>query len=235
MKKILFLLAFCGLIYSGLNAQYYYDRTKNPEKAATQKVGRDFDTYYSFAWDINSPLSNQNYISQASTLGTRISFRKRLNSVDKLWIGADLGWAVYQQHVPYRTYQYSSTTVATELFNYAYNYSVAATIDYFLFPTDRLVVPYAGVGIGVAYDKFTQYYGIYGGNVSSFGLQLRPEVGLLIGFKENSSWRIKVAGHFDYASNSAKLTDNNFITPGNDNYNGFMNLGVQVGIVKMAW
>jgi hypothetical protein len=231
-----FLLIFFGVVCSQqLSAQYYYDRSKNPDKTVIQKPSRDFDTYYFFSWDNNTPLSNQNFISQVSNLGTRFGMRKRLNSVDRLWVGGEVGWSVYKDHIPFTTYQYGNTSIAAEVFNYSYNYSITANVDYFFFSMDKNIVPYAGVGIGLAYDKFAQYYNIYSNSVNSYGLQLRPEIGVLLGFKENSSWRIKVAGHFDYASNSGNLVNNNFITPGNDNYKGFLNMGLQIGIVKMAW
>ena len=235
----LFAVLICCLLFSNLRAQYYYDRSKNPDRTVTPQTkpsaGRDFDTYYFFSWDFNAPLSNQNYINQNSNLGTKFGFRKRLNNVEGLWVGGDISWAAYQQHVPFTSYQYGNSAIAAEVFNYSYNYSLTCNLDYFLMPTTKIFVPYGGLCIGVAYDKFAQYYNIYAGKVDSFGLQVRPEIGVLIGFKENSPWRIKAAVHYDYASNTGKLTDNGFITPGNDNYHGFVNMGFQIGIVKMAW
>jgi len=238
LKNFIFLMLAIGVNVA--NAQYYYDRSKNPDQPVkpviVEKSGRDFDTYYFFSWDNNTPLSNQNYISQASSLGTKLGFRKRLNSIDRLWAGADLGWAVYKKYVPYSMYQYGTQTISTDLYNYAYNTSITVNIDYFFTPTDKVFTPYAGLGIGLAYDKFVQYFNIYGQKIETFGLQVRPEAGILVGFRKNSSWRIKAAVHFDYATNRGKLVDNSFITPtDNDNYNGFMNLGFQLGVVKMAW
>jgi len=236
----LFAAIICCWFFSSLQAQYYYDRSKNPDRTVTQSQsksspGRDFDTYYFFSWDFNTPLSNQNFIRDNSSLGTKFGFRKRLNSVDRLWVGGDISWATYQQHVPFTTYQYGNSAITAEVFNYSYNYSLTCNIDYFLMPMTGIFVPYGGLGIGVAYDKFAQYYNIYGGKVDSFGLQVRPEIGILVGFKQNSPWRIKAAVHYDYASNSGKLVENSFITPSNDDYHGFMNMGFQIGIVKMAW
>ena len=236
MKKIFCSVVIMILFAFNAKAQYYFDRSKNPDKPIVEKSGRNFDSFYFLSWDNNTPLSNQNYIGQSTALGTKLGFRKRLNDVDKLWAGADFGWSVYKEHVPYTTYQYGSQSISTDLYNYAYNFSLTANLDYFFAPMDKLFVPYGGVGVGLAYAKFTQYYYIYGENIDSFGVQLRPEIGILIGFKENSSWRIKAAFHYDYASNTGKLVEHNFITPGNnDNYKGFVNMGFQVGIVKMAW
>jgi hypothetical protein len=98
-------------------------------------------------------------------------------------------------------------------------------IDYLFLPVDKVAVPYAGLGLGLAYDKFAQYYNIYGGTGDSWGLMARPEAGVLVGFGSNSSWRIKLAAHYDYATNN----NSDF------GISGFSSVGVQFGIVKMAW
>jgi len=240
MKVIYTLLCFLFLLQATVNAQYYYDRSKSPapskSREVTEKSGADYDQFYFLSWDGNTPTSNTSYISSSSSSAIKLGFRKRLNDVDRLWGGADLGWSVYKQYVPLQTYQYGTTSISTDLYNYSYNYSLTGNLDYFFLPMEKIVTPYAGLGIGLAYAKFSQFYNIYGGSVSSFGLQLRPEAGVLIGFKKNSSWRLKAAFHYDYASTSAKLTsDNGFISQGDTNYKNFVNYGFQIGIVKMAW
>ncbi len=226
MKKV-FLFVFLGLGCSSLNAQYYYDRSKNPDKTNVQepKTGRDFDTFYFLSWDNNTPLSNTEYIGNASNLGTKLGFRKRLNDIDRLWAGADFSWAVYKQYFPYQTYTFGTKSVSTDLYDYTYNYSLTAHIDYFFVPMEKKITPLVGFGVGLAYNKYAQFYNIFGSNANSWGLQLRPEAGVLVGFKENSSWRIKAAVHYDYASN--KNTE--------FGYKNFLNYGWQIGIVKMAW
>ena len=225
MKKTFVALMAMLLFLAQAKAQYYYDRPKNPDKKVIEKSGRDFDTFYFLSWDNNQPSSNTDFVSSASSLGSKFGFRKRLNNVDRLWAGADFGWAVYKEYFPYTTYTLGTRSLSTDLYDYVYSYNLGATMDYFIFPMERLVVPYGGLTIGAAYDKFTQYYNIYGSSGESWGLLLRPEAGVLIGFKENSSWRIKAAIHFDYSSNSNK----------DFGYKSFTNTGFQIGIVKMAW
>jgi hypothetical protein len=226
MKRIIVSLLLL-IAFQVSKAQYYYDRSKNPDKnvVTTQKVGQDFDKYFFFNWDINKPLSNTDFISQQSSIGTRFGFRKRINDEDKLWVGGDLSWAVYKEYFPYATYPSNNGALSTDLYNYSYNYALTVNIDYLLRPKDKILVPYGGLGIGVAYDKFAQYYNVYGGTGDSWGLILRPEAGVLVGFGASSAWRIKVAAHYDYATN--KNAD--------FGYNGFTNFGIQFGIVKMAW
>jgi hypothetical protein len=225
MNRLLIIL-LTVLICNSLKAQYYYDRSKNPDKVMTdKKVGRDFDRYYSFSWDINKPMTNSDFISQQSSLGTRFGFRKRLNEEDKLWVGGDFSWAVYKQYIPYTTYYTSNGATSTDLYNYSYNYALTANLDYMFRPTDKVIVPYGGLGIGLAFNRFAQYYNVYGSASDKWGLIVRPEVGVLIGFGENASWRMNIGAHFDYASTK----DSNF------GYDSFTNFGFRIGLVKMAW
>ncbi len=225
MNRLLLIL-FTVLVFQSLQAQYYYDRSKSPERTVTQKVGRDFDRYFSFSWDINQPMTNKDFISQQSSLGTRLGFRKRLNSEDKLWVGGDFSWTVYKQYIPYTTFYTASGATSTDMYNYSYNYALTVNLDYMLRSTDKVIVPYGGLGLGLSYNKFAQFYNIYGYASDKWGLMLRPEVGLLIGFGENSSWRMNVAAHFDYSTAADK--DLGYSS-------SFTNFGFRVGLVKMAW
>lgn len=229
MRNIFWSIAIVCLSLGSVSAQYYYDRSKNPDKntgkISSSKSGRDFDRFYFLSWDNNSPLSNKDFISQSSSLGTKLGFRKRLNEEDKFWVGGELGWAVYKEYFPYTTYTNGVQSISTDLYNYAYTYSLSVNLDYFFLPMEKIVNPYAGLGIGAAYDKFAQYYNVYGSSATSWGFLVRPEAGVLIGFKENSSWRVKAAFHYDYSTN----TNSDF------GYKNFNSMGFQVGLVKMAW
>ncbi len=229
MRNFFLISVMVSISIISANAQYYLDRSKNPDKNAGKisapKSGRDFDKFFFLSWDNNSPLSNKDFVSQASSLGTKLGYRKRLNDEDKLWVGGDFGWAVYKQYVPVQTYTTGTQSTTTDLYNYAYTYSLSLNLDYFFLPMEKIITPYAGLGIGAAYDKFAQYYNIYGSDDTSWGFLVRPEVGILVGFKENSAWRIKAAFHYDYSTN----TSTNF------GYKNFTSTGFQVGLVKMAW
>src|SRR5258707_6306915 len=195
MKKTFVALMAILLFLAQAKAQYYYDRSKNPDKRVMEKTGRDFDTFYFLSWDNNQPSSNTSFVSAASSLGSKLGFRKRLNDVDRLWAGADFGWAVYKEYFPYTTYTTGTRSLSTDLYDYVYSYNLGATLDYFIFPMERLVTPYGGLAIGAAYNKYTQYYNVYGSSRGSWGPLLRPDVEVLIRLKENASWRIKAAIH----------------------------------------
>ncbi len=241
MKK-LFLIVVVSIAFVGsLEAQYYYDRSKNPDRIPdqTKKQARaqsssytDYSKFFFASWDGNMPMSNASFINQSSSMGFKLGFRKRINDEDKLWVGGDLGEAVYKQYVPYQVYNFGTQSVATDLYHYAYNYSGTINMDYFIFPMDKLFVPYAGLGIGASYIKFSEYYNINSSSASSWGLLVRPEVGFLVGFKQNSPWRLKAAFHFDYASNSYNFYNNSSFLA-TSKYNNFINAGFQIGIMKL--
>ncbi len=226
MRRIIFVLSLVVLLCFSVQAQYYYERPKSPNNEIGKKPSRDFDRFYFFSWDINKPTSNTDFVNQTSSLGTRLGLRKRLSQEDKLWGGVDLGWAVYKQYFPYQTIQLpNQQAISTDWYDYVYCLNLTASVDYFFLPMEKVFTPYAGFGFGASYNKFSQYYNINEGSGTSWGLLLRPEAGFLVGFKKNSSWRVKAAFHYDYASNK----NSDF------GYKNFINYGFQVGIVKMAW
>jgi|GEM_PF-1712698 len=244
MKKIFFISVVFFLLVSSAKAQYYYDRSKNPDRVPDEvkqkkvrmdnSTGEEYRKYFYVAWDYNQPMSNKRFINQPSAIGLKLGFRKSLNDEDRLWWGFGFGWTTYKQHFPYQTYTYGSQAISTEVYNYSYNYSLTLNIEYYFLPMEKMVTPFIGLGVGAAYDKFAQYYNIYANSTSAWGVLLNPQIGVLIGFKENSPWRIMAAAHFDYASNKANLNNNNFLSQASDvNYYNFTNTGFQLGLLRM--
>ena len=243
MKKI-FLFTMVSIALAGsLKAQYYYDRSKNPDKAPVQATKKalaqssnyaDYSKFFYASWDANMPMSNASFINQTSSLGFKLGFRKKINDEDRFWVGGDLGEAIYKQYTPYQVYNFGTQSVATDLYHYAYSYSGTVNIDYFFFPMDKRVAPYVGLGIGASYIKFSEYYNISSSSATTWGLLVRPEAGFLIGFTPTSPWRLKAAVHFDYASNSYNFyTSNSFLA--SSKYSNFISTGFQIGILKMIW
>src|SRR5579871_2319236 len=132
-----FFVAVVLLISHACLAQYYYDRSKLPSKAMQNETvtstTSDFMRYVSIGWDFNAPLSNTQFVGATSSAGVRISYRKRINDVDNLWVGFDFGAVSYSQYVPYRTYFSTSTAAATstDFHNYATVYTITCNLDYF--------------------------------------------------------------------------------------------------------
>lgn len=231
-----------GLTLSVMLApRHCYGQEKNPLIVMGGQKDRSFNTLYFSSWDFNVPLSHKDFVNGTSFLGARLGQRKKLNKLNRLWVGWEMSWAVYQQHYPFTSYQLGQyQAITAKISNYSYNYSITGNVDYFFAPMKKKVVPYLGLGVGLAYDKFAQYYSVFYCSWKSYGLFVKPEVGILVGFKENALWRIKAALHYDHASNYGISSDQYSFIPSNTanpngEYRGIVNIGLQVGVVRMVW
>lgn len=222
------------LVSSRCFSQYYYDRSKlQPKVILDTARTRDFSKYLSIGWDFNTPLSNTHFINTTSAAGIRLSYRKKLSDMDNLWVGYELGAVSYSQYFPYQTYYSTSSAVSSDFYNYTTVYSLACAFEYFFLPMERKIVPFAGLSVGAAATDFKQYYNVNKATDNVWGMQLRPELGILASLKKNSSWKLKLAAHLDYASNTSKLAKNNFFLLGGGEYKNFVNVGFQVGVVRL--
>ena len=192
-----------------------------------------YTKYLSLSWDINTPLSNRQFLGNASATGIKLSYRKRLSDFDNIWGGIDLGLVGYSQHFPYQTYYSSSAATSADFYNYATNFSVTCSIDYLLVPTEKKLIPFVGLALGGASTNFTQYYNVNTATDHAWGLLVRPEAGVIAGFKANSAWRLKAGLHYDFASNTSTFAKNNFLLLRGSEYKNFINAGVELGLVKM--
>lgn len=231
MRK-LFFVSLLMITSVSSYAQYYYDRSKVKAKSVQDET-KDFTKYISLGWDFNTPLSNTQFINSTSSAGVRLSYRKRLNDVDNLWAGFEFGAASYSQYYSYQTYFSSSSATSSDFYNYVNTYSLAFSIDYFFLPLEKKIAPYLGLSLGAASTNFTQYYNVNKVNDNAWGVQVKPELGVLASPKTNGAWKIKAAVHYDYASNTTDFVKNDFLLLRGSDYKNFMNVGLQIGIVKM--
>src|SRR5574337_2146465 len=137
MKKIVVSVFILLCAVSSVQGQYYRDRTKTPEKkiqpvtktTKAKKIGPDYDQFYYFLFDVNQPVSNKDFIGNSSSFGSKLGYRKKIDDEGRLWGGVEFGYAVYKQHIPYQAYQYGSTAISAELFNYSINTSLTGNLD----------------------------------------------------------------------------------------------------------
>lgn len=184
--------------------------------------GQDFEGYYSVSLDFNKPLANTGWVNSTSVLGIKAGYHRLLNK--KFSLGGEINWGTYSQHHPTETFEYPTGALTTDYFNYVYAYGLVASGRYYT-SYDRLFNPYAGLGIGGAYNKYTMYYNVYTEQDKAFGLLLRPEAGMLIRFSKSRAVSGLVGLHYDYST--AKSRENG--------YGSFSNVGLNVGIVILDW
>lgn len=181
-----------------------------------------YDKMFFVGWNFNTPLVNKDFIEKPSSRGARIGYRELIR--EQLAIGVDLTWATYDDYEPRQTYYNQNTTLTTDFTNYANNYGVLLTGDYYFF-TERKVMPYAGFGAGLGYNSYKVYYNVYSGGENKFGLLLRPTAGVWLKFNERKNWAFNAGVHFDFST--AKSTDLG--------YKNFMNAGFEIGLVFLDW
>jgi len=181
------------------------------------------ESYFYANLDVNTPLSNRAWISSTTGSGFKMGYRKFIN--EKFSAGVDLGWASYHQYFPMETFKEGNTTISTDYFNYITNYTLAVSGQYNFKLNAEWLLPYAGIGLGAANNKYTRYYNIYSDVDQTWGFLARPEAGLLVRISRRRSIGAMAAVHYDFSTAKSATY----------NYTGFSNLGVQIGIMLMQW
>ncbi|MBX7127204.1 MAG: outer membrane beta-barrel protein [Cyclobacteriaceae bacterium] len=181
-----------------------------------------YDKMFGLAYDINVPKSNPDFIKNTSYRGGKFIYRQFIN--EHFTMGGDFSYATYNDYTPPAVYTTPSSSVYTDFYNYAYNYSIMLGGEYF-WRTEKNIRPYAGFGFGAAYNQYALFYNIYSDKVSTWGVLLRPQAGVQLRFSEKSNWAAMAGLHYDYSSNKNK----------DYGYNGFTSLGLQIGLVYLDW
>jgi len=181
-----------------------------------------YDRFFSLSLDVNQPLSNTDFIGNTSGKGFKLGYRQIIN--EHFLLGADINSATFNDYAPRQTYVSETGAFTSDFYRYAYTYGLTLNGDYLFFP-DRRFQPFAGLGIGASYIDYTQYYNIFSSGDRQWGVLVRPEAGAIIRLGKYSSWGIQGAIHYDFSS--AKSTD--------FEYNNFMNVGFQIGVVFFSW
>jgi opacity protein-like surface antigen len=181
------------------------------------------ENYFYINLDINTPMSNRDWIGSTSARGAKIGYRKFIN--EKFSAGVDIGSASYSQYFPMEKFVDGNTVTSTDYFNYVTNYTFAASGQYNFKINPEWLLPYAGIGLGAANNKYTRYYNIYTDVDQSWGFLARPEAGVLVRLSKRRSIGAMAAVHYDFSTAKSEMY----------NYTSFSNLGVQVGIMLMEW
>lgn len=182
--------------------------------------GQYYSKLFSAGLDINQPIVNREFINAVSTKGFKFNYAEFIN--DNLVIGAEAGLAEYHDYIPPQVYtQDNLTFIYTDIFSYVYSYSLNFSGKYFFIP-DKIVMPYAGLGVGVAHNQFTMYYNAYTQQDKRWGALVRPQGGVIIRAGKDANWGLLADVHLDYATTKSKDTDYN---------KGFATTGFQLGVV----
>lgn len=181
------------------------------------------ERYFYANFDLNTPKSNTAWLRDGTANGLKAGYRFFLN--ERFSVGADLGFASYDQYFPKQTFVRPDGATTTDYFNYITSYNLAISGQYNLPLKSELIYPYVGVGLGVASLEYVQYYNVFTDTDRSWGFLARPEAGVLVRLFKRKSVGLMGAVHYDYATNKSD----------NYNYSNFTNIGVQFGVMFMTW
>ena len=175
-----------------------------------------YDNYLSFSWDYNLPLTNKNFISNGSSLGFQIGFRKKF---DRFYVGADINNATYSEHTARQTLYADNSATTTDTYNYIYSYGFTLNGDYIFRPFKKFM-PFVGLGIGANSFSYKTYYNIYTSGDSGLGALFRPQAGFLMKLGQDSKIAITGVVHYDYSTVESTIF----------NYSGFSAIGFRLGV-----
>ncbi|MGC3944491.1 MAG: hypothetical protein QM762_08235 [Chryseolinea sp.] len=183
-------------------------------------------SYFYFAWDVNQPLSNTNWIEDTSTRGARVGFRKFIGQQRRISVGLDVNWNYFETYKPTETFYTDNGAVTTDYFNDIAQVAAALSGQYYFPIGDKQVFyPYVGLGLGANRNRYTVSYNIYQDEESAYGFLARPEAGILVRIGERRRFGLTAAVHYDFSTNRSETYG----------YNNFMAAGFNIGIVALQW
>jgi hypothetical protein len=183
---------------------------------------QDFEGYYTLGLDINQPLSNTAWINNPG-IGFKVGFQRFLN--ERWSIGLDFNTGTYKKYQPTETIQQPSGAITTDYFRYVYAYGLVVSGRHYFPTSNKHFMPFAGLGLGAANNKYTLFYNTYSDQNKVYGFLARPEGGLLIRFSERRSIGAMVGLHYDFSTARS--------TP--QGYSNFSNVGITINLMAIDW
>jgi len=158
MKKILFVILFTGIISAiKINAQESFFSVQYSVGFSTGDL-KDFNKSESFRG---------------------MSFEYRYFMQPAIAIGAETGYNLFYDRMPYATYTRGTQSLSGIQYRYTHAVPVLAAFDYYIKP-DTQFNPFAGVGIGTLYSNRDLDMGMFTIQTDVWQFALRPEIGVLI-------------------------------------------------------
>lgn len=161
---------------------------------------QEYNTAFHLGWNTMVPFSDKDFTGSTSSAGLRLGYTKFVT--EKFGFGFEAGYSTLDDYVPPTTYEYPGGAITTDIYNYLYYFTVMANGQYYFTQGGRFM-PYASLGMGVAFSEYKIFYNVYQESDNNTGFVIRPEIGTLFRVKEYSSFGLKAALGFDYATNKS--------------------------------
>jgi opacity protein-like surface antigen len=182
---------------------------------------QEFSSAFHIGWNTLVPFSDKDFTGSTSTAGVRLGYSKFVD--ESFGFGFEAGYSTLDDYVPPTTYEYPGGAITTDIYNYLYYFTVMANGQYY-FSQGKRFMPYTSLGMGVAFSEYRIFYNVYQEGDNNTGFVIRPEIGTLFKVKENSSFGLKAAFGFEYATNKSEYFET-------ENLSGF---NFQIGFVLLS-
>jgi len=179
-----------------------------------------YDNAIHIGWNSIVPLSDKDFTGSTSVAGLRLGYTKFLS--ERFGFGFEGGYSTLDDYIPPTTYEQPGGAITTDVYNYLYYFTFMANGQYYLSQGKRFT-HYTSLGLGIAYSEYKIFYNVYQEEDHNTGFVMRPEIGTLFKIKEYSSFGLKAAIGFDYATNKSEYFETK----------NFAGLNIQLGIVLL--
>jgi len=169
-------------------------------------------------WNTLKPLSDKEFTGNTSSAGVKVGYSKFMN--DRFGFGIEGSYNTLDDYVPRSTYEFPGGAITTDLYNYLYYFTLMGNAQYYFVQGEKFI-PYASLGMGVAFSEYRIFYNVYEDTDSKASFVVRPEIGTLFRVKEYAGWGFKSSVSYDFAANKSAYFEI-------DNFSG---ISFQIGVV----
>ena len=173
-----------------------------------------------FAWDMNLPLNNKDFISKFSLPGARLESRWFVNP--NMSFGVEIEWFSMYEYAPTQTYHLENLDITTDLYKYLYSVPLTASLHYYPV-TDGKAIPYVGLAAGAAYVEPSVYFNIYQITDDNWGFTFKPEIGCIVPFGDGANYGLSLSARYNYSTNKFE----------NLNFKNMQTISFQVGLALL--
>lgn len=149
-------------------------------------------------YSIAQPLgSMKDYTNKTSFRGWKAGVQYMLN--DQFSVGARVGFQDYYEKLPRAVYPGKGSDISAVQSRTLQTIPIQATAHYQFTKPSSVVIPYAGVGVGVANMNYEKYYGEFVDSKNSWQFMVSPEVGINIPFGKASPVLFNASVQYNYS------------------------------------
>ena len=161
-------------------------------------------------YNVGIPMGDlKDFISPASARG--LSFDYQYMMTDNVALGFGIGWQVFYEDIGFFESTDGTATISGYQYRYLNSFPAHFTATYFL-DTGGDIRPYAGLGIGVAYNLRNRDFGVFTIEDDAWQFSFRPEAGIMYEFSYR--FAMKLNARYVQAFDAKDLDGQNYLAIG---------------------